>query len=77
MTLGIDLSQDPQKRCWFAVSEDPDQVHLKCSQSNAKRIDYLKDPGFDFNSQEIISDSTFKENQKVKKREMVIEYKYC
>lgn len=40
------------------------------------RIEYLRDPAFDFNSQEIISGSTFKENQKVKKREKVIEYKH-
>lgn len=57
-------------------AQDPDRVCFKSPQSNAGRIDGLREPHLEFDSQGIIAGSTFKENQKVRKKERVIEYKY-
>lgn len=56
--------------------QDPDRVRFKSPQSNATSTDGLREPQLESDSQGIISGSTFKENQKVRKKERVIEYKY-
>lgn len=75
MTLSTGSSQDPHKHC-VTICSAQDQGPFKCPQSNTNRIDYLKNLDFDVNDQEIISGSIFKENQEIKKKERVLEYKY-